>query len=143
VARQHGRIFRRGVATWIELAAVRGEAGFSLIEALIAMVILAVSAAALIGATEAYVGRIRGLEDRATAQWVAENALVELQLKSPDIVADNFNVTMLRRVWTVRIGREAIADPDMARVLIQVSENGQDDPLVRFGGFVEQSAKTP
>ena len=57
-----------------------GEDGFSLIEALVALLILGVTTAGLIRAAEAHVDSIRGMERRAAAQWVAENRLVEARL---------------------------------------------------------------
>ena len=57
-----------------------GEAGFTLIEALVALAILAMSAVALLSATEAHVARIGDLEARALAQLAAENHLAEIEL---------------------------------------------------------------
>ena len=57
-----------------------GEAGFTLIESLVALAILAVSAISLLLATEAHVARIDGLESRALAQFAAENRLAEIEL---------------------------------------------------------------
>ena len=56
------------------------DAGFTLIESLVALAILAVSAVSLLMATEAYVARIDGLESRALAQLAAENRLAEIEL---------------------------------------------------------------
>ena len=118
-----------------------GQTGFSLIEALVALMILALSATALIGATEAYVGRVRGLEDRAAAQWVAENLLTELQIDRSARAIQSRDVTMLGRPWTARVEYSPTSDPDLSRVTILVSPAGVDDPLVRFGGFVDQGAQ--
>ncbi|KKK60035.1 hypothetical protein LCGC14_3028410, partial [marine sediment metagenome] len=51
------------------------EAGFTLIEALVAMAVLATSAVSLLAAVETHIGRISELERRTAARWVAENAL--------------------------------------------------------------------
>lgn len=56
------------------------DAGFKLIETLVAMSILAISGVALLGAVEANVARIGALETRAAAQGVAENHLAEVSL---------------------------------------------------------------
>ena len=56
------------------------EAGFTLIETLVALAILAMSAMALLSATEAHIRTIAALETRAAAQWVAENHLAELSV---------------------------------------------------------------
>lgn len=118
----------------------RGEDGFSLIEALVALTILAVSATALIGATEAYVGRVRGLEDRAIAQWVAENLLTELQVDSSMRDIPSRDVTMMGRSWIANVAYAETGDPDLARVTITVAPQGSGDSLVRFGGFIDRGA---
>ena len=53
----------------------RGDAGFSLVESLVALAVLAIASTALLVASQGYVRRIVGLEDRALAQIAAENAL--------------------------------------------------------------------
>ena len=45
--------------------------GFSLIEVLVALMVLAVASVGLISATEAYVDTVNSSEKRALAQWVA------------------------------------------------------------------------
>lgn len=118
---------------------MKGEAGFSLIEALVALAILAMSATALIGATEAYVAHVRGLEDRAAAQWVAENALTEIQTDPAAQGRQSEDVTMLDRTWTVRIDYDPTGDPELSKVNIAVGEQG-GEPLVQFHGFVDRQA---
>ena len=55
-----------------------GQEGFSIVEALAALAILAIATIGLVRAAEAHVDSIRALELRAAAQWVAENRLAEL-----------------------------------------------------------------
>ena len=56
----------------------RGDAGFTLVETLVALAVLAMAAMALLGATQAHIRNIAALEARAAAQWAAENHLAEL-----------------------------------------------------------------
>ncbi|MEO0913168.1 MAG: type II secretion system minor pseudopilin GspI, partial [Pseudomonadota bacterium] len=56
------------------------EDGFTLIEALVAMAILATAAISLLGAAEQHVSRINGLQDRILARWVAEDRLTARSL---------------------------------------------------------------
>ena len=56
---------------------MRRDDGFTLIETLVALAVLATGAVALLGVVEDHTGRIAGLEDRVTLRWVAENRLVQ------------------------------------------------------------------
>ncbi|MGL5010123.1 MAG: type II secretion system minor pseudopilin GspI, partial [Paracoccaceae bacterium] len=56
------------------------DAGFTLIETLVALAVLAISAVALLATTQAHITRIAGLEARAAATWAAENHLAEITL---------------------------------------------------------------
>lgn len=106
------------------------EAGFSLIEALVALAILAVSALSLLAASEAHVGRIDGLEARALAQFVAENRLAEIELGIGEAVAP---ATMLRRRFEVSAAEIATADPDLVRIDLSVADGAR---VASFTGFV-------
>jgi len=109
------------------------EAGFSLIEALVALLVLAIAAAGLVRAAEAHVDSIRGLERRAAAQLVAQNRLAELSL--PGAPAGPATVEMLGQRWTVAVKESGTDDPDLARIEVAVAGEGERAPLVTLDGF--------
>ena len=113
------------------------DAGFTVIEALIAMAILAVSALALIGVSETQVTRIDGLERRAIAGWVAENKLAELEVPGMPPTGSDAPVVMLGRNWTVGVEFTDTADPDLKRVAISVSEAGSRNEAGVLDGFID------
>lgn len=117
---------------------MRSDTGFTLIEALVALVVLALTAVTLLGVAETHVIRIDGLESRATAQWVAENRLVELQVAGD--AGHDRPVTMLDRDWRVSMSLEATADPDLSAVEIRVIEAGTERAQAVFGGFLDAGA---
>ena len=110
----------------------RPDSGFTLIESLVALAVLATSAIALLGATQAHVSRIGGLEQRAAAGWAAENHLVELSLglaASPDpdpILNHAVHLTTLASATT---------DPDLLRIDITASIGTNRTPVTRLTGF--------
>jgi general secretion pathway protein I len=116
---------------------VRRE-GFSLIEALVALAILAVAAVGLIRATEAHVDSVRGLEGRAAAQWVAENRLVELGLRG--LAGPDAPVAMLGQRWQVKSRIEATGDPDLKAAHIAVT--GAGGIGTTLDGFVDPGTTT-
>ncbi|PTQ09849.1 type II secretion system protein GspI [Sphingomonas oleivorans] len=117
------------------------EEGFSLVEALVALLILAIATVGLVRAAEAHIDSIRGLERRAAALWVAENRLVELGL--PGAAAQNGEVEMLGRKWQVVATRSGTDDPDLGAVSVAVSLPGESSPVVTLDGFVDAGSTTP
>lgn len=114
-----------------------GRRGFTLVEALVALTVLAVASAGLIRATEAHVDQVRGLQIRTIAQWVAENRLVEIQVGQAVPVARTDRVEMLGRSWDVAVGLSASEDPDLAAVTVAVSPAGARRSSVVLTGFVD------
>jgi len=115
---------------------VRG--GYSLMEALVALFILAIATVGLTRATQAHVDGVRGLEQRVIAQWVAENRLVELNLEGTTASPDAGTVRMMDRDWDVRVQRRATDDPDLIAVEVAVGPAGAATETVRLLGFVDR-----
>lgn len=111
------------------------EAGFTLIESLVALTILALSATPLIGAAELHIRRITDLEERAIAQWVAENALVTTRLSGAPPEAQP--VSMLGIDWIVTVSLKPTEQPELASVTILVSKAHQSESPVVFSGFAD------
>ena len=113
------------------------DAGFSLIEALVALVVLAFAGVALLGATESHTQRIAGLESRAIAQWVAENRMAELAVSPQAPRSEISTVGMLGIDWSVRQTIKTTDEPDLLSVELTVSEGDRAAVLSRFSGFVD------
>lgn len=114
---------------------MKGDQGFSLIEALVALAVLAIATVGLVRAVESHVDSTRGLERRAAAMWVAENRLAELQLADP--AASQKQVELLGQQWQVDVARTRTEDPAIDKVRIQVIPAGERSPLASLDGFVE------
>ncbi len=114
------------------------RSGYSLMEALVALFILAIATVGLTRATQAHVDGVRGLEDRVVAQWVAENRLTELNLRGGANTPDVSSVTMLDRQWDVRVSRRATDDPDLIAVDVAVGPAGTGEEILRLSGFVDR-----
>lgn len=119
-------------------AAVPVRSGYSLMEAMVALFVLAVASTGLLLATRAHIDSVGGLEDRVAAHWIAENRLAELNLGDP--AAAQGEVEMLGRRWRVEVTRTATDDPDLIAVEIAVSREGGASSLARLSGFVDAEA---
>ena len=110
--------------------------GYSLMEAIVALFVLAVASTGLLMATQAHIDGVRGLEDRVVAQWIAENRLAELAIGEtpPD------QVRMMNIDWTIRAERRPTDDPDLQAVETFVSRVGASSAAARLSGFVDTGA---
>ena len=116
------------------------DAGFTLIEAMVAMLILGIAAVGLSRATQGHIDLIRGLQARAAAQWVAENRLVELAVEPTAADGGEKSVEMLGQRFKVQVRMRATDDPDLSRADVSVSQPGASTPLLTLTGFVDMGA---
>ncbi|WP_188054561.1 type II secretion system minor pseudopilin GspI [Sphingosinithalassobacter sp. CS137] len=116
----------------------QGDAqGFSLIEALVALAVLAIATVGLIGTVESHIDSTRAMERRAAAMWVAENRLAELSLAGGGAAPGADEVAMLGYDWRVAVDRSSTDDPEIARVRIEVFPSGEQSALATLDGFVD------
>jgi len=122
---------------------MRADRGFTLIEVMVALVVVALALPALIITLYTQVDGTGYLRDKSMAQWVASNKLVETRLQ----VASNGAIfkgsrsgssTMAQREWYWWLKSETTAVADFYRVTIAVAtaEEDEDQPLVTLTGFL-------
>jgi general secretion pathway protein I len=109
------------------------DAGFTLIETLVALAVLAMSAVALLATTEAHIARIAGLEARAAAAWVTENHLAELSL---GLQPGDAPPAMLGFQFTVTVEATTTSDPDLQKLVIRATDAANGRGYARLTGFV-------
>ena len=113
--------------------------GFTLVEVLVAMAIVAVGIAALVVSAASSAWRQGELREREFARWVASNALATRQALPawPDVGTSEAEVDMADRRWYVRTRTRAVADPDLRRLDIEVRRTqDSDDYVYSVTGFV-------
>ncbi len=110
------------------------EAGFTLMEALVAMTVLAVGAMSLLSATESHSARMGQVIDRTAARWAAEARLAELRL---GLASEAGPVESYGRTWSVTTRRDPTEDPALERVTVEVAPEGSDSALVVLTGYIE------
>ena len=136
---RRGALGRSHVGTAGAVSRRAPDAGFTLIETLVALAVLALSAVSLMGATEAHIARIGALESRAAAQWVAENHLAEMTAGlTPSDTPPPMNGIAFRTAVT----HSATSDPDLDRVDIAVHDAADGRSHGLLTGFVDRRAAT-
>ena len=105
--------------------------GFTLIEVLVAMTILAVGVSALVSSTGASAFRSAKLREREVGRWVAVNHLNTLQALPtwPELGAKNIEVEMVKQTWYVRT-RTKKEDLDLRRMDIEVRLNPDSESYI-------------
>lgn len=113
--------------------------GYSLMEAMVALFILAIATVGLTRATQTHIDGVRGLEQRVVGQWVAENRLVEMNLQG-GAAPGPVSVRMMDRDWMVETQVRPTDDPDLLAVELSVAEAGAPAATARLSGFVDRLA---
>lgn len=116
--------------------------GFTLLEVLIALVVLALSLGAVIKATGDYTNNQSWLRDRTLATWVARNVLVEFQLKGewPRVGERKGSLEMGNREWSWLARISQTEEQQLRRLDVEVSPMDVDDaePISTLSGFLRQ-----
>lgn len=108
-----------------------GSGGFTLIEVLVALVIVAIALGAGIKAAGALANNAARLSQASAGQWCAENQFTELRLSNPfpDIGETPFVCEQLGRVYTGKLRVSPTPNPLFRRVDAAIS-NDAGEPVL-------------
>ncbi len=115
----------------------RAAAGFTLIEVLVAVTIVALCLAAGLRAAGAMTSNAERLAVNSLAQWCAENELTEMRLTKlfPGIGEKPFSCTQLGRDFSGKMTVAATPNPNFRRVEAQVFDD-REQPLLTITTIV-------
>ena len=105
-------------------AARRAASGFTLIEVLVALTIVAITLGAGIKAAGALTGNTQRLADVTAVQWCADNQLSGLRLSglTPPIGDSDFTCVQLGQSYNVKLVARPTPNPLFIRVDAQVAD---------------------
>ncbi len=121
--------------------------GFTLLEVLVAMAILSISALALLNAARNELSSVDSLRERTLAWLVAQNRLTEWQLggEVPDNGSSDQDVHLGGQVWTARSSFAPTPAPSVRRVDVSVGPKadflGTFQPELTLTGYVHLLAQ--
>jgi len=115
--------------------------GFTLLEVIVALAVIAVSLAAGASAVTSSARTASGLQQRTYAHWVAMNKMTELHVskKWPSLRTTKGSMLMARHewFWSMKVSKTPDNKGFMRRIDITVRPDEDDDsPLVTLTGFV-------
>ncbi|MDH0864184.1 type II secretion system minor pseudopilin GspI [Mitsuaria sp. GD03876] len=117
--------------------ALRPTAGFTLVEVLVALTIVALCLAAGLRAAGAMTSNADRLAVNSLAQWCAENELTEMRLTKafPGVGDNSFSCTQLGRDFSGKMAVRSTPNPNFRRVEAQVFDD-QNRPLLTITTIV-------
>jgi general secretion pathway protein I len=120
----------------------RASLGFTLIEILIALAVLAVAMGSIIKAATDYTGGLAHLRDRTMATWVARNVLNEFQVQNqwPSVGQRKGNMEMGHFEWRWLANISQTDEAELRRLDIEVlrPEDDSDSPVSVLSGFLRK-----
>ena len=116
------------------------QRGFTLLEVLVALAILAITMGALIKVTDSYAFNAGYLQEKTLAQWIAENKAVEYHLMKefPAVGSKTGETEMARVDWQWRVKVSNTDDKRLRRLDISVAlkQGDLDSPITTLIAFV-------
>ena len=116
----------------------RSTRGFTLIEVMIALLIIVVGAAAVINTSTESAWKSAQLWQRTVAGWVAQNQLAEFRARRSwsNDRSQSGRVEMANAEWRWQLRASDTDDPSMRRLDIEVFLDGDDDVKARLTAFM-------
>lgn len=114
--------------------------GFTLLEILVALAVLAIALTATARGMGMAIDTTAALRDRTLARWVAEDRLTQLELgrEWPALDTKEGDADMGGRAFRWRQQTSTTPVARMRRVEVSIFAPGADTPLARLNGFLEQ-----
>jgi general secretion pathway protein I len=116
----------------------RACSGFTLIEVMVALTIVALSLTAVTASISQMINAAESMRNRTYASWIALNRITELRLAvvTPDVGASNGEVQYANTDWSWRAVVSETGVDDLYRIDVAVSLAGSDDVIRTVTGFV-------
>lgn len=126
------------------MSGARRGAGFTLIEVIIALAVLAFALGALISGMARYADNAAGLRERTLGLWVAHNRLTEIDLQSnwPSTGKSDGDAELGGIEWRWFITVSETPDPAVRRIDIRVQARGRANDAAALSSFVSKSGRT-
>lgn len=121
--------------------------GFTLVEVLVALVVVGIAMLALTTTAGHYTRQSAELRDRTIAHWVASNRLAEYRIEQafPETGTSTGDVEQAGRRWVWRVlVSPAPGEDDLRRVDVSVADAERPDaPIVIVTGFIGRVTAFP
>lgn len=119
---------------------LRQQRGFTLIEVLVALAIFGVIAVSVLKTMQGSVRQQAIMEERLTANLVAQQVLAEIRLRNPwpPIGEKTERVPQGLREWQVTARVEATREERMRHIAIEVARPDEENPVLTLDAWAAQ-----
>ena len=110
--------------------------GFTLVEVLVALVIIALCASVFMGQMTRSARQYQVLEDKTLATWLAQNVLAEYQigLARSGVIPGSQTLKMGGRQW--QVDTVLSTENELQKIEVQVSGEGTENTIVRLQAYL-------
>ena len=117
--------------------------GFTLIEMVVALAVLAVAMGALISGMGRYADSAAVLREKTVALWVAHNRLTEIGLDAgwPETGKSDGDVEMAGAEWRWDVSVSETPDPRVRRIDITVRPKNAENESIALSSFMSERAR--
>lgn len=115
-----------------------GERGFSLMEVLVALAVLAIAMAALVKSAGGFAANQAYLEDKTVAHWVAMNQLAARRIADSQGSGGSLQgeEEMAGRTWEWTVQLSQTEDQDVSRAKVEVRRENDETVYAALTGYV-------
>ncbi len=112
--------------------------GFTLIEVMIALVIISISLTAMAVTMGGMLDNATSLRERTYASWIAQNKIVEMRIANviPETGTSSGEIEYASSLWEWRTEVSKTAVENLFRVDVEISRPGGDDSIRTVTGFL-------
>ena len=116
----------------------RNSRGFTLLEVLVAVAVLAIALAAILAGMARYADNAAYLNQKTVALFVAHNRLAEIELEPvlPSVGKSDGDAEMAGSKWHWNVEVSETPDPSLRRVNVRVQAPGRDGDVATLSSFI-------
>jgi general secretion pathway protein I len=117
--------------------------GFTLVEMLVAVAVLAIALAAILSGMARYASNAGYLREKSVALWVAHNRLAQFELQAawPDVGKSDGDVEMAGAKWKWIAEVKKTSDDHLRRIDVSVQPAQRKTDLVTISAFIADTGR--
>lgn len=114
------------------------NSGFTLIEVMVALAIVAISLSAVVASVSQMVQAASAVQERTYANWIAQNKITEIRLSnvSAEVSETDDEVTFASVEWALRTTISETGVENLYRIDVAVSYAGREEVIRTVTGFI-------